>query len=314
MSTTYLEQEKNHYSYEKGIKVYYYIPSNKGKNEELPILFVLPGMERNSKSVLDNMREVAERKKIILLSPRFDPERYSPEMYNRGNIAIRSSSGQEYTMQEDSSQFTFKKFIGIFNDFVQRFGLTNNKCDIYGFSAGAQALWTFLLFGSTEDISFIDKIYPFSAGRYCYPSNEIAFPNGIKGFDTISDNDLKRFFSLNICMGVGLLDNSEETRNLPNSDFDIQFGNGRVDRAINFHTFCKNLALHKNIPFNWTELLTIPGIAHNNSTKYSLEGKLEKPGMAKYFINFYCSPSDPLHQTSKSITSSLHSIEEDDAR
>ena len=83
--------------------------------EELPILFVLPGMERNSKSILANMRETAERKRIILLSPRFDPDKFSPEMYNRGNVTIRSTTGHEYTIQEDSSQFTFKKFIGIFN-------------------------------------------------------------------------------------------------------------------------------------------------------------------------------------------------------
>ena len=242
-------------------------------------------MERNSKSILANMRETAERKRIILLSPRFDPDKFSPEMYNRGNVTIRSTTGHEYTIQEDSSQFTFKKFIGIFNNFVQRFGLTNKKCDIYGFSAGAQALWTFLLFGSAEDLSFIDKIYPFSAGRYCYPSNEFEFPNGIKEFENISKEDLKRFFSLNICMGVGLLDNAEETRNLPNSDFDIKFGAGRVDRAINFYTFCKKLAVDKNIPFNWVDLLKIPSIAHHNSTKYSPDGKIKQPGMANYFIN-----------------------------
>lgn len=114
------KQEKNQYLYETGIKVYYYIPSNKGKNEELPILFVLPGMERNSKSILANMRETAERKRIILLSPRFDPDKFSPEMYNRGNVAILPSEEDEYTIQEDSSQFTFKKFIGIFTDFCLR--------------------------------------------------------------------------------------------------------------------------------------------------------------------------------------------------
>ena len=120
MENKSIEQEKNHYLYEKGIKVYYYIPSDKGKDEELPILFVLPGIERNSKSILANMRETAERKRIILLSPRFDPDKYSPEMYNRGNVAIRSTNGYEYTIQKDSSQFTFKKFIRIFTDFCLR--------------------------------------------------------------------------------------------------------------------------------------------------------------------------------------------------
>ena len=52
------------------------------------------------------MRETAERKRIILLSPRFDPDKYSPKMYNRGNVAIRSTNRYEYTIQQDSSRFT----------------------------------------------------------------------------------------------------------------------------------------------------------------------------------------------------------------
>lgn len=115
-------------------------------------------------------------------------------------------------------------------------------------------------------------------------------------------------------MGVGLLDNAEETKNLPNDDFDIKFGNGRLSRARNFYTFCKKLAVDKNIPFNWADLLEIPDIAHDNSTKYSSEGNIEKPGMANYFINLYRSSNDPLHQTSKNKAFSSPKLEDDDAR
>ena len=276
---------KNKYQYEEGIKVYYYIPDDIGMDEELPILFIFPGKPRNSASILADMIETAERKRIILLSAKFDFEEYSPEMYNRGNVAIRSTTGYEYTIQENSSEFTFKKFIRIFTDFVQKFGLTNKECDMYGFSAGAQALWTFLQFGSAEDLSFVDKIYPFSAGRYCYPSKDFSFPSGIKEFETISDEDSKRFFSLNICMGVGLLDNEQERINLPNAHFDSTFGNGRLSRARNFYNYCKKLAEDRNIPFNW-EYIEVPDIAHNNSTKYDSTGKVIKKGMARYFIEY----------------------------
>ena len=292
---------KNKYQYEEGIKVYYYIPNDIGVDEELPILFVFPGKPRNSASVLNDMIETAERKRIILLSAKFDFEKYSPEMYNRGNVAIRSTTGHEYTIQEDSSQFTFKKFIRIFTDFVQKFGLTNKKCDMYGFSAGAQALWTFLQFGSAEDLSFVDKIYPFSAGRYCYPSKDFSFPSGIKEFETISDEDLKRFLGMDICMGVGLLDNEQETRNLPNAHFDSAFGNGRLSRARNFYNYCKKLAEDRNIPFNW-EYIEVPDIAHDNSTKYDSTGRVIKKGMARYFIeHVYQHSKNQLHITSDVI-------------
>ena len=271
------------YQYEEGIKVYSYITDDIGVDEELSILFVFPGKPRNAASILEDMIETAERKRIIILSVKFDFEKYSPDIYNRGNVAIRSTTGHEYTIQEDSSQFTFKKFIRIFTDFVQKFGLTNKKCDMYGFSAGAQALWTFLQFGSEEDLSFVDKVYPFSAGRYCYPSKDFSFPSGIKEFETISYEDFKRFFDLNICMGVGLLDNEQERINLPNSKNDCIFGNSRLSRARNFYNYCKKLAKDRNIPFNW-EFLEVPDIAHDNSTKHDSTGKVIKKGMAKYFI------------------------------
>ena len=124
---------------------------------------------------------------------------------------------------------------------------------------------------------------------------------------------MKRFFGLNICMGVGLLDNGEETRNLPNANFDIKFGDGRLSRARNFYTFCKTLATRKNIPFNWADLLEISGIAHDNSTKYDSAGNVRKPGMANYFINLYRSSDDPLYQASKNQTSEF-TLEDDDAR
>ena len=271
------------YQYEDGIKVYFYIPDDKGMEEELPILFVLPGKPRNSDSILNDMIEIAERKRIILLSPKFDFGKYSPEMYNRGNVAIRSTIGHEYTVQEDSSQFTFKKFKTIFIDFVQKFGLTNKNCDLYGFSAGAQALWTFLQFGLAEDLSFVNKAYLFSAGRYCYPSKDFSFPSGIKGFDNISDEDLKRFLGMDICMGVGLLDNEEEKRNLPNAHFDSTFGEGRLSRARKFYSYCQKMAQGRNILFNW-EYIEVPDIAHDNSTKNDSTGNVIKKGMARYFI------------------------------
>ena len=267
------------YQYEEGIKVYCYIPDDISMDEELPILFVFPGKPRNSDSILADMIETAARKRIILLSAKFDFEKYSPEMYNRGNVAIRSTTGHEYTIQEDASQFTFKKFKTI----VQKFGLTNKNCDLYGFSAGAQALWTFLQFGSAEDLSFVNKAYPFSAGRYCYPSKEFSFPSGIKEFETITDEDLKQFLNLDICMGVGLLDNEEEKRNLPDAHFDNVFGNGRLSRARNFYSYCQKLAQGRNIPFNWG-FMEVPDIAHDNSTKYDSAGNVIKKGMARYFI------------------------------
>ena len=292
---------KNKYQYEEGIKVYCYIPDDIRVGEELPILFVFPGRPRNSASILEDMIETAERKRIILLSAKFDFEKYSPEKYNRGNVAIRSITGHEYTIQEDSSQFTFKKFKTIFTDFVQKFGLTNKKCDMYGFSAGAQALWTFLQFGSAKDLAFVNKVYPFSAGRYCYPSKDFSFPSGIKEFGTISDEDLKRFFSLNICMGVGLLDNEQERINLPNAHFDSAFGNGRLSRARNFYNYCKKLAEDRNIPFNW-EYIEVPDIAHDNSTKYASTGRVIKKGMARYFIeHVYQHSKNQLHITSDVI-------------
>lgn len=293
---------KNKYQYEDGIQVYFYIPDNISVDEELPILFVLPGKPRNSASILADMLEIAERKRIILLSAKFDFEKYPPEMYNRGNVAIRSTIGHEYTIQENSSQFTFKKFIRIFNDFVRRFGLTNEKCDMYGFSAGAQALWTFLQFGSSEDLSFVNKVYPFSAGRYCYPSKDFSFPNGIKEFNGISDEDIKRFLGMNICMGVGLLDNEQEDRNLPDAHFDSAFGNGRLSRAKKFYNYCEKLSKDKNITFNW-EYLEIPDIAHDNSTKHDSTGEIIKKGMARYFIeHIYSHSKNQLCITSEFIS------------
>ena len=289
------------YQYEDGIKVYFYIPDDKGMEEELPILFVFPGKPRNSASVLNDMIEIAERKRIILLSAKFDFEKYSPEMYNRGNVAIRSAIGHEYTIQEDASQFTFKKFKTIFTDFVQKLGLTNKTCDLYGFSAGAQAVWTFLQFGSEEDLSFVNKVYPISAGRYYYPSKEFSFPSGIKEFETISDEHLKSFLGMDICMGVGLLDNEEEKRNLPDAHFDSAFGNGRLRRARNFYSYCQKLAQDRNIPFNWG-FMEVPDIAHDNSTKYDSEGNVIKKGMARYFIEHVYEPSRNQLRTTTGVT------------
>ncbi|MEP3207724.1 MAG: hypothetical protein ABJN95_00955 [Maribacter sp.] len=260
----------------KAIIVYYYKPKNFDSNSK--VLVVIPGAGRNANTYRDAWVAEADKKGILILSPKYAEEDYAFEDYHLCGLIRELNLGKSlefvensnmvkidedqltFTLNTKEEEWIFEDFDRIFDLAIEAIGSNQKEYDIFGHSAGGQILHRYALFGKSAKVN---NILAANSGFYTLPNFEFALPFGLKN-TLLEEQNLQDAFDKKLIILVGELDNQAETRGtlLRSSTADKQ-GLHRLARAQYFYDQAKSVARSKQFSFNW-KIAIIPQVGHDH--------------------------------------------------
>lgn len=240
----------------KSCNIYYHSPKNATSNS--PIVFVFHGASRNAKDYRNAIISKANEFNFIAVVPEFSDENFpGGDGYNLGNVFVDGDNPSDNTLNP-KDEWAFSLIEPMFNFVKDEFENNIVKYDIIGHSAGAQFAHRLVAF--IPDASY-NKIVVSAAGWYTVPDSDINFPYGFQQ-SPLEQLNLQYFFSKNIYIQVGELDNNPNAGGLRRNDIVDAQGINRFQRAYHFYNESKNSALSNNITFNWN-IQTNYGLGHD---------------------------------------------------
>lgn len=205
----------------KPVNIHYYIPE--GDVKTMPVLFVLPGINRNAADYQKCWKQGADRKKVMIFSLEFPADYYTSEEYNEGGMM----AGNVIKPEKD---WTFSIIEPLFEYIRAELNGSQQTFDMWGHSAGAQFVHRYLLFKSSAPIG---KAVSANAGWYTVPNMEVAFPYGLKD-SPAGIADRKAAFAKNLILQLGTADTNPDDPNLNHSPGAELQGKHRYARGLFF--------------------------------------------------------------------------------
>ncbi len=249
-SGRFLFKTRNH---TKVIRVWYFLPSTFRSTS--PIVFVMHGVKRNADKYRDTWIPYAKQGQFLLLAPEFSKKEYDGRAgYNLGNMFSQAGT------QNDVRLWGFTVIEDLF-DFVQV--VTGSKAstyNIYGHSAGGQFVHRFVMFVPSVRVR---TAIAANAGWYTMPTDEVAFPYGLKYSGTEVRN-LAPSFRKRLIVLLGEEDIDEKHKYLLRTPEAMVQGRHRLERGRRFYETAQRAASERNVEFQW-ELHSVPGVGHSNS-------------------------------------------------
>lgn len=236
---------------DREIKVWYYNPSPI-TNKNIPIVFVIHGVERNAENYRDTWIQYAKKKNFLLVVPEFNKQYF--RSYNLGNM---SESNGSINYKE---KWSFSIIEKIFHKIKSDENLKTQKYYLYGHSAGAQFVHRFVQFFPEASLELAIAA---NAGWYTFLEHNIVFPYGIKGLH-LNAKDLNVIFSKKLIVLLGDEDTNAFDESLKNTPQTIVQGHHRFERGNNYFNYSQKLASEMGTPFNW-KMFYVKGVAHSNS-------------------------------------------------
>ena len=255
------------------VDVHYYLPEH--VTRESNVLLILPGAGRNGDDYRNAWIETAQQHSLIIAAISYPEAHYDLAAYNFGGVVknfhakeMDTSTRGVIRVKDEDVRFEVNSNRGewLFNDFERVFdlikratGTTTATYDLFGHSAGAQALHRMVLF---QQKSRARKIVAANAGWYTLPNLHVPLPTGLQNAP-LEATDLQRALSTDLTILLGELDNSEQAGGtLLRSPIIDQQGQGRLARGQTFYQTGLETAAKLGAPFNWT-LATVPNVGHN---------------------------------------------------
>jgi hypothetical protein len=233
----------NHY-----IPVFYYIPTN--YTDKSPIIFVMHGCLRNAEKYIINWINYAEEHNIIVVAPKFQKKYFEQCDYNYGNV---NKNGEIV----DEDDWTFNIIDKIFEVFIEKLSLRQNKYIIYGHSAGAQFVHRYFILNNSKYMKYAISA---NAGSYCMLNDKFDYPWGIKNLSNYTNRILS---NLGKKLYVLIGDEDNKVKYLPDSKQDYIEGSNRYERGKNFFKEANRFAINNKINMNW-KLEVMHGVGHDN--------------------------------------------------
>lgn len=231
---------------DSAMRVFYYKPRN--FTPDRPIVFLMHGADRTVAHITGEDAERVENYNILLIQPEYS-ERLFPgiESYQYGNV--RTKAKELWTYYVNDRIFQLVKTMT---------GSRQEKYYLWGNSAGAQFVQRQLLVGA---YTFINKAFASNAGVYTMPTLGIdPYPFSLKGLN-LSDEDLRRIFSLDFFILLGEDDIIQDAFFMMN-DAAMRQGSNRLERGKEFYAIAQREAQRLAVDLKW-KLITIPGCGHN---------------------------------------------------
>lgn len=234
------------------IPVYYHIPMD-GNVSEMPVQFVMHGVERNADDYRDAWVEKADQYGFIVITPKFSKSDFSESDYQQGRIIDKDG------FFSDKDSLTYVLIDQIFNYFVENSDSKARKYNIYGHSAGAQFVHRYMMYNDTH---LVEKAISANAGWYTMPTDTIDFPYGLGASLEQLKLDKKAYYAKNMTILLGDADTvrTSDLRVTPEADMQ---GLNRLARGRNFFDYCRTDAQKMGVPFNWS-LQYVSGSNHSN--------------------------------------------------
>ena len=235
------------------MRVFYYKPRD--FTTDRPILFFMHGADRKVDHIPEETARSLEKYNILLILPEYSEQLFPKiEAYQYGNVRTKPKELWTYYVNDR-----------IFELVKRLTGGQQKKYYIWGNSAGAQFVHRQLIVGAYK---FVEKAFASNAGVYTMPTHGTdPYPFSLKGLD-LTDEDLKRIFSLNFFILLGEDDVIQDSYFLMNEAAMWQ-GSNRLERGKKFFSIAEKEAQRLNIGLNW-KLITIPGCGHNPNDEMSL--------------------------------------------
>lgn len=235
------------------MRIFYHKPA--GDVANMPVLFVMHGINRNADTYRDNWVKLSEKHKILVIVPEFSNELFPRSgAYNLGNVRIKSGR------LNDESEWAYSLIDPIFEEVVRRSGSKQQKYDLFGHSAGSQFAHRFLLFMKDTKAN---RIIAANAGTYMALERDVQYPWGLKGTN-LSDEHLKAVLAREVVIHLGEKDIDPAHRHLNVTPQGMRQGKHRFERGHFFYETAKKLAEELGTDFNW-KIRTVPNAAHSNA-------------------------------------------------
>jgi hypothetical protein len=239
---------------ESAMRVFYYKPNK--FSPDRPILFLIHGADRKVDHITEEAAELVEKHNLLLILPEYSEQLFpTVESYQYGNVRTKPKELWTYYVNDR-----------IFKLVKRLTGSSQEKYYIWGNSAGSQFVHRQLIVGAYK---FINKAFASNAGVYTMPTHGTdPFPFSLKGLN-LTDEDLKRIFSLKFFILLGEDDIIQDSYFLMN-DAAMRQGSNRLERGKEFYSIAEREAQRLNVDLTW-KLITIPGCGHNPNDDMTLK-------------------------------------------
>ena len=237
------------------LEVFYYVPESYNSNSK--VVFTMHGGGRDAEGIRNNTIAKANEYNFIVIAPKFSSDDFPlGDGYNLGNV-YEDGDNPSTTTLNNEEEWSFSLIEPLFDSVVSSLSITEEKYNLFGFSAGAQFVHRFIQF---KPNARFDKVVAGAAGWYTVPVNNIPFPYGLDN-SILTNINLSNLLSKDLYIQVGALDNDPNSTGLRRNEYADAQGLNRVTRAVHFFETGQNIAETNNFNFNWS-LHIIQGAEH----------------------------------------------------
>ena len=238
--------------------IYYHVPN--ANVNTMPILFVFHGNGRNVVEYRNAWIEEANNREFIVITPKFSSADFpGGDGYNLGNV-FEDGDNPSVSSLNDEQDWAFSVIEPLFDEVKSQLGNVSSTYNIFGFSAGGQFAHRFVMF---KPEARVNKIVASASGWYTVPDVNVEFPYGIDN-SPIENIPASNYFSRNMTIQIGTLDNNPNAAALRRNPTVDQQGTNRYDRAFHMFNTSETIAENLGVTFNW-EIIETPGNNHDNS-------------------------------------------------
>lgn len=251
----------------KPVTLHYYIPEE-GSIASMRVLFAMHGADRDAGRQIENWKEIAEDKKVILLVPEFSKQYYSELEYQFGGVSGSKSSYNAVAREK----WTYNLIEEIFEYVKEQTGNTSAKYDIWGHSAGGQFVHRFMFYMPDARVATAiasnSGFYtlPLTEG-YKDPSSDVwySYPFSLK-YTPYTSADVEKYLAKKLIVHLGTADLATTTAqdsSLPVDAGSKAQGASRYERGHFFYDNVSELAVSSGMTFGW-RLAEVEGVGHSS--------------------------------------------------
>jgi hypothetical protein len=218
------------------------------------LLLVFHGLNRDAGPYRNNARALADRIGAIVVSPEFDAERFSTDLYQRGGVATDGV----FVPPGKRTVDLIAPLVAWAREASGHPGLPHT---LLGHSAGGQFLSRAIAFAPTDATRFIVA----NPSTWVLPSLADQVPYGFGGTPD-AETALRGYLERPVIALQGQEDTG--THNLASEPEAVAQGATRLERGRNAFAKAKAMAEEHGWKFGW-RIVEVPGVGHNAALMFS---------------------------------------------
>ncbi len=235
------------------LQVFTYRPANFTNG---PLLVVMHGKGRNADGYRDYAIPLADTFGVLVVAPLFDSNRFSSEVYQRGNVVKKGAL-------QPQTEWTYSYIPKLVAEMRKREGRADMPYYLIGHSAGGQFNTRLAAFLPGE----AKRIVAANPGSHLFPTRDFPFPYGFGELPSAlgGDDAIKRYLAAPLTLFLGTADVLPQ--DLDVTPTAMKQGATRIERGRNCFKLAEALAKKNGWPFNW-RLVEAEGIGHSGGKMF----------------------------------------------